>query len=68
MSCYYTLIYCLMDPSCGQCDVISLYFMCCSVNGSVCLVCCMLDRVCEMLVKQFEICLGVVVIECYGSV
>ena len=33
--------------SCGECDVISLYLMCCSVNGSVCLVCCML-RVCEL--------------------
>ena len=26
--------------SCVECDVISLYFMCCCVNGSVCLVCC----------------------------
>ena len=24
--------------SCGECDVISLYCVCCSVNGSVCLV------------------------------
>ena len=31
--------------SCGECDVISLYFMCCSVNGSVCLVCCVFDGV-----------------------
>ena len=22
----------LLDLSCGECDVISLYFMCCSVN------------------------------------
>ena len=34
MSCYFYL-----DLSCGDCNVISLYFMCCSVNGSVCLVC-----------------------------
>ena len=27
--------FCLLDPSCGECNVISLYFMCCSVNGSV---------------------------------
>ena len=42
--------------SCGECDVISLYFICCSVNGSVCLVCCVLVN---CLVKQFAICLGV---------
>ena len=58
-----------MDLSCGECDVISLYFICYSVNGSVCLVCCVFDRVCALfgetihnkLVKQFAICLGVVV-------
>ena len=26
----------------------SLYFLCCSVNVSVCLVCCVLDSVCEL--------------------
>ena len=36
--------------------------MCFSVNGSVCLVCCVFDSVCEFLVKQFAICLSVVVI------
>ena len=36
--------------------------MCCSVNGSVCLVCCVFDSVCELLVKQFAMCLGVVAI------
>ena len=40
-----------------MCDVISLYFMFCSVNGSVCLVCCVFVN---CVVKQFEICLGVV--------
>ena len=38
----------------------SLYFLCCSVNGYVCR--CVL-RVCELLGKQFAICLGVVVME-----
>ena len=52
---------------CGECDVISLYFMCFSINGSVCLVCCVYDNVCELLVKQFTtkqftICLGLVAI------
>ena len=46
MSCYFTLFYCLLDLSCSECDVISLYFMCFSVNGSVCLVCCVFDSVC----------------------
>ena len=64
------------DLNCGECNVISLYCMCFSVNGSVCLVCCvfdsvcelldsvceLLDSVCELLDKQFAICLGVVVI------
>ena len=31
----FTLFYCLFDMSCGVCDLISLYFMCCFV----CLVC-----------------------------
>ena len=39
-----------MDLSYGECDVISLYFMCCSVNGSVCLVYCVLfDSICELI-------------------
>ena len=37
-----------MDLSCGECNVIDMYFMCCSVNGSVCLVCCVFDSVCEL--------------------
>ena len=39
--------------------VISLYFMCCSVNVFVCFVCCVFVN---CLVKQFAISLGVVVI------
>ena len=39
----------------GECDVVSLYVLCCSV----CFVCCVFDSVCELLVKQFAICLGV---------
>ena len=54
------LFYSLLDLSCGECDAISLYFMYCSVNGSVCLVCWTMFVNC--LVKQFAICLGVVVI------
>ena len=39
----------------GECDVVSFYVLCCSINGSVCFVCCVFDSV----VKQFAICLGV---------
>ena len=52
--------------SCCECDIISLYFLYFSVNGSVSLVCCVFNNVCELfvncLVKQFAIFLGVVVI------
>ena len=44
----FLLCFIASDLSCGECDVISLYFMCCSVNVSVCPVCCVLDRVCEL--------------------
>ena len=35
----FTLFYCLLDLSCGECNVICLYSLRVSVNGSVCLVC-----------------------------
>ena len=57
---FLTLMYCLLDLICCESDVISLYFMCCSVNGSVCLVC--LTVFVNCLVKQFAMCLGVVAI------
>ena len=47
MSC--TWFYCLSDLRGGECDVISLYLMCCTVNGSVFPVCCVFDSVCEVL-------------------
>ena len=34
-----------LGPSCGECDVISLYCMCFFVNGSVCLVYCVFHSV-----------------------
>ena len=36
--------------------------MCCSVNVSVCLVCCVLGSVCELFGEQFAMCLGVVAV------
>ena len=56
VSCYFALFYCLLDMRGGECDV---YALCCSVNGSVGFVCCLCDTICEYLVKQFAICLGV---------
>ena len=35
MSCYFCFVLLLLDLSCGECNVISLYVLCCSVNGSV---------------------------------
>ena len=32
----------------SECDVVSLYVVCCSVNVSVCFVCCVFDRVFEL--------------------
>ena len=61
----FTLFYCLMDLSCGECYVISLYFVRCSVGVSVCLVCCVLTVFVNCLVKQIAMCF---VIECYGCV
>ena len=37
-----------MDLRSSECDVVSLYVVCCSVNVFVCLVCCVLDSVCEL--------------------
>ena len=58
----FTFFYCLLERSCGECGVISLYCMCCSVNGSVCLVYCVFDGVVNCLVKQLALCIGVVAI------
>ena len=53
------MFYCLLDLSCSECDVMSLYCMCCSVNESVCLVCCVFVN---CVVKQFSMCLGALAI------
>ena len=37
-----------LDLSCGECYVISLYFVRCFVGVSVFLVCCVFDSVCEL--------------------
>ena len=36
---FFTLFYCLLDLSCGECDVIPLYFICCSVLMNLFVLC-----------------------------
>ena len=48
MSCYFCFVYYLFDLRSGECNVVSLYVLCCPVNGSVCFVCCVFDGVCEL--------------------
>ena len=52
--------------SCGECDVISLFFLCFSVNGSV--LSCVFSSVCELLGETICNMLGCgcyFVVECY---
>ena len=63
----FSLFYCLLNLSCGECDVISLYFICCSVNISVCLVYCVFDGICETIRNMIG-CGCYFVVECNGSV
>ena len=51
--------------------VVSLYVVCCSVNVSVCFVCCVLDSVCELFgetIRNVFGCSCYFVVECYGCV
>ena len=43
---FFTLFYSLLDLRSSKCDVVSLYVVGCSVNVSVCFVCCVFDSVC----------------------
>ena len=66
-----TLFYCLLDQRCGECDVMSLYFMCCSVNGSICLVYCVFYSYCYLFgetIRNMFGCVRYVVVECYRGV
>ena len=56
------MFYSLLDLRSSECNVVSLYVVCCSINVSVCFVCCVLDSVLNCLVKQFAMCVGVVAI------
>ena len=63
MSCKLTLFYCLLDLSCSECDVISLYFFCVALLTDLFVLCvACLTVLVNCLVKQFAMCLGVVAI------
>ena len=62
MNCYFTLFYSLLDPRYSECDVVSLYVVCCSVNVSVCFECCMFYSVCELFGETNRFFFGVVAI------
>ena len=70
MSCYFTLFYCLLDLSCGECNVIFLYF-CVALLRNLFVLCVACFTVfVNYLVKQFAIflCVVIVVVEWYGCV
>ena len=55
----------------SECNVVSLYVVCFSVNVSVCFVCCVLDSVCELFgetIRNVCGCSCYFVVECYGCV
>ena len=67
----FTLFYSLLDLRSSECDVVSLYVVCCSVNVSVCFVCCVFDSVCELFgetIRNVFGCSCYLVVECYGCV
>ena len=82
MRCYFYFVYSLLDLRSSECDVVSLYFLCCSVNVPVslvccsvnefvCLVCCVFDSVCELfseIIRNVFGCGCCFVAECYGCV
>ena len=63
----FTLFYCLLDLSCSECDVMSLYFCVTLLMYLFVLFVAFLTVFVNCLVKQFAMCLGVVA-ECYGCV
>ena len=65
------LFYCLLDLRSGECNVVSLYVLCCPVNGYVCFLCCVFDGVCELVgetIRNMFGCVCYFVVECDGVV
>ena len=68
VNCFFSLFYSLLDLRGSECDVVSLYVVCCSVNVSVCFVCCVFDNVCELFgetIRNVFGCSCYFVVECY---
>ena len=64
----FALFYCILDLTSGECDVVFLYAFCCSVNVSVCFVCCVFNSVCELVGETNHNMFGCVcyfVVDCY---
>ena len=67
----FAMFYYVLDMSCGECNVISLYVLCCSVNGSVRFVWCVSDSACELFgetIRNMFWCGCYFVVECCGVV
>ena len=67
----FALFYCLLDLRSGECNVVSLYVVCCSVNVSVCFVYCVFDGVCELFgetIRNMFGCVCYFVVKCDGVV
>ena len=65
------MFYCFLDPSCSECDVMSLYFCVARLKYLFVLFVACLTVFVNCLVKQFAMGLGVVAgffAECYGCV
>ena len=61
----------LLDLRSSECDLVSLHVVCCSVNVSVCFVCCVFDSVCELfgeIIRNVFGCSCYFAVECYGCV
>ena len=59
LCCFY-----LLDLRNGECNVVSLYGLCCPVNGSVCFVCCVFDGVSELFGETIRNMFGYVCLVC----
>ena len=67
----FALFYFLLDLRSGECNVVSLYVVCCSVNVSVCFVCCVFHSVCEWfgkIIRNIFGCVCYFAVECDGVV
>ena len=58
VSCYFCFVLLPLGRSCGECNVVSLYVLCCSVNVFIWFVGCVSDRDCELFVETIRNMLG----------